>query len=144
EATSGGFYKLTARHSTQVLEVGNALMTDGAQVNQFPWNTAPCQQWAIEPIAAFARQGVEEVAAAASLKLSPNPASDQVNLSWEGLEGNGVALTIINAQGKQVHQQTVKGASSHLLNTAHLSNGLYIIQLGSGKSVLTQKLLINR
>ncbi|MES2734073.1 MAG: carbohydrate-binding protein [Bacteroidota bacterium] len=142
EATSGGFYKLTARHSTQVLEVGNALMTDGAQVNQFPWNTAACQQWLIEPVPAFARQGVEEVTATASLKLSPNPASDQVNVTWEGLEGEAITLTVVNALGQVVHQQGTKGISSHQMNTSQFGNGLYIVSLHSGKQVLRQKLNI--
>ncbi|MES2733493.1 MAG: T9SS type A sorting domain-containing protein, partial [Bacteroidota bacterium] len=144
EATSGGFYKLTARHSTQVLEVGNALMTDGAQVNQFPWNTAACQQWAIEPVSALARQGVEEVAAAASLKLSPNPASDQVNLSWDGLGEAETVLTLVNAQGKIVLQQVVKGVNTHTLNTASLASGLYFVAVRADQTMVRQKLLLSK
>ncbi|MES2730179.1 MAG: carbohydrate-binding protein [Bacteroidota bacterium] len=141
EATSGGFYKLTARHSTQVLEVGNALMNDGAQVNQYPWNMAACQQWAIEPVAAFARQGVEEEVANASLKLSPNPADEAVNLAWEGLGEEEAVLTLVNAQGTIVYRQAVKGGL-HQLSTSVLTNGLYICSLQSSKVIITKKLVV--
>ncbi|MES2732524.1 MAG: RICIN domain-containing protein [Bacteroidota bacterium] len=141
EPTSGGFYKLTARHSTQVLEVGSALMTDGAAVNQWPWNNSFCQQWAIEPVAALARQGVEELPAVITLLLSPNPANDVVNVRWEGLGEEETVLTLVNAQGKTVHQQLVK-THEHLLATGALANGLYVVSLRSGHAVKTAKLLI--
>ncbi|MES2733538.1 MAG: carbohydrate-binding protein [Bacteroidota bacterium] len=142
EPTDGGFYKLTARHSTQVLEVGNALMSDGAQVNQFPWNMAACQQWAIEPVAAFARQGVEEVTATASLKLSPNPANDFVDVTWEGSEGKEAVLAVMNMQGQKVCTQAVKG-SAHTLSTSQWSNGVYLILLQSKQGVTKAKLVVN-
>ncbi|MES2732841.1 MAG: carbohydrate-binding protein [Bacteroidota bacterium] len=143
EATSGGFYKLTARHSTQVLEVGSALMTDGAQVNQFPWNTAACQQWAIEPIAALARQGVEEVASP-SLKLSPNPASDLVEVSWENVESEGVSITIVDMKGAVVYSSAAKTGNSMQLQTGNFQSGIYAVHLKGNRMNATQKLMINR
>ncbi|MES2732525.1 MAG: glycoside hydrolase family 9 protein [Bacteroidota bacterium] len=89
-----------------------------------------------------ARRGVEEMASAVSLKLAPNPASEFVNLAWEGVGEGAVTLSIVNAQGNQVHQQVVEGASTHLLNTAHLSSGLYIIRLQAGQLITNKKLFI--
>ncbi len=144
ESTEAGFYKLTARHSDQVLEVGSALTSDGAAVNQWPWNTSFCQQWAIEPVAAFARLGIQEHLASAqfNLSLTPNPANDQVQLDWKEVREEDAVLTVVNAQGKLVHQQVVRG-TSHQLPTAKFSDGLYIISLRSSQAVATKKLMIH-
>ncbi|MES2734301.1 MAG: family 43 glycosylhydrolase [Bacteroidota bacterium] len=144
ESTDDGYYKLTARHSNQVLEVGNALMSDGAQVNQFPWNMAACQQWAIEPALPFARQGVEELAAATSLKLSPNPASDQVNLEWENAGQEGVSITIVDMKGAVVYSSAANTGHSMQLNTGHFQSGIYAVHLKGNRVIATQKLMINR
>ncbi|MES2733495.1 MAG: carbohydrate-binding protein [Bacteroidota bacterium] len=142
EPTDGGFFKLTARHSTQVLEVGSALMNDGAQVNQFPWNSAACQQWAIEPVPAFARLGEATSDVTAVLTLAPNPASEVVNVSWEGFTKEAVVLTVINMQGSQMTQQVVKG-NQHALHTNAFSDGLYLVSVRANTgAILIKKLQV--
>ena len=81
-------------------------------------------------------------AVAPVLNLSPNPATDQVQMEWEGL-GKTATLTMINAQGQTVHQQTVTG-NAHTLKTTHLPTGLYIITLQSEQSTIRHKLMIKQ
>ena len=68
--------------------------------------------------------------AASKLTLSPNPATSVVNLTWEGT-GEEAVLTLINAQGKAVQQQVVKG-HSHQLQTSTFSSGLYVVSAARG------------
>ena len=45
---SGQIYRLVARHSGQVLEVGNCSQAVGANVQQGPWLGSGCQRWKVE------------------------------------------------------------------------------------------------
>ena len=40
-----GTYRLVAKHSGKVLEVNGCATTDGANVQQWPWNGGDCQRW---------------------------------------------------------------------------------------------------
>ncbi|MES2733690.1 MAG: cellulase family glycosylhydrolase [Bacteroidota bacterium] len=83
----------------------------------------------------------ENVLNTASLRLSPNPASDLLNLAWEGLDSD-VMLTIVNAQGQRVHQKMLTGESTHQLSTASFSDGIYFVTLKGKQVTTTSKLVI--
>lgn len=44
-----GGYKIAAKHSGQVLDVAGCSTTNGANVQQWPWNGANCQIWNLVP-----------------------------------------------------------------------------------------------
>lgn len=46
-ALGNGVYTITSKHSGKQVEVGNAAMGDGANVNQWPGNGHPTQHWLI-------------------------------------------------------------------------------------------------
>ncbi|MFC5664159.1 RICIN domain-containing protein [Kitasatospora misakiensis] len=50
EPVEEGFYRITARHSGKVLEVGDASTDNGAAVRQWEWDGGVHQQWRPEPV----------------------------------------------------------------------------------------------
>ena len=151
EATDGGYYKLTNRRSGRVLEVGGISQAPEAGVQQWNYLAGANQQWLLDPVGpapaaarlALATTTARTASEAPSLQLAPNPATDQVQLSWTGLSPTPAGLTVrvSNLQGQLVRQETVRG-ETHQLSTAGLSAGLYLVQLQAAKVVLTQKLII--
>lgn len=76
------------------------------------------------------------------LQLAPNPANDQVRISWPIHLGQSGALRIYDHTGRQV--DAVHIAMGGLVPTGHLSTGLYQLQLRVGSAQVTQKLLVAR
>jgi len=77
----------------------------------------------------------------ARLKISPNPASDQVVVSWRGIMG-ATKLTVRNVQGAKMKQYAVNGENFNL-GLKYLANGVYVIQISdaAGKVLDQQKLV---
>ncbi|MES2734303.1 MAG: RICIN domain-containing protein [Bacteroidota bacterium] len=146
EPTNNGYYRLVARHSNQVLTVADCASTPGANGQQSPWNGTNCQQWKLELVTTPLVTGLEAIAkqVVPSLKLSPNPAGGQVNVAWEGLEADGVVLTVVNAQGQTMLQRALKHTSALQLDTTPWSSGIYIVMVRSGHSIQASRLVVSR
>ncbi|MEO7975594.1 T9SS type A sorting domain-containing protein [Flavobacterium sp.] len=70
----------------------------------------------------------------------PNPASEQINLSFSAVLNN-VNVKIISITGQTVYQKTNLSGDNLSLNVSGLANGIYIIQVSDGISVSSSKLI---
>lgn len=84
--------------------------------------------------------------ALADFTLSPNPATETVNLQLKDWGNEVVHLQLVNQLGKVVQLQTVDASvGSITLNLSDVQNGLYFVQMQSnGRRLVTKKLLVNR
>ncbi len=75
--------------------------------------------------------------------VSPNPAKEFVNVKVAGAEnGQKVTVQITDVNGKVVYN-TVSNQANMLINTSHLTKGLYVVKvIGDVNNITTQKLLI--
>lgn len=81
------------------------------------------------------------------LTIAPNPATDQVRISWEGMIYNrdGAFVTITDSKGMIMKQVNIKGGYTYYdLNTTTFSSGVYFVRIRSGQSVVYGKLIIGR
>jgi hypothetical protein len=86
---------------------------------------------------------VNEIEADNSLRVSPNPAKDQVLLSYSG-EGQGTAqLVVTDATGRLVHDGRMSGAQQNL-NVSGYPAGAYNVRLTftSGDRVETRMIIV--
>lgn len=92
--------------------------------------------------------GLEEVTSIASVKLFPNPASDNVHVELSLKENANITFTIIDNSGKIAHTETtalLEGKSIQTLNTSSLKAGYYNVVITTENSVAkTIKLAINK
>ena len=87
-----------------------------------------------------------ETEADQSIGLFPNPASDQVNISFKSPMQN-VNLSIYNIQGQKIQQKQIENISSNqreTLNTAAIPNGIYFLELQSDAVRVVKKITIQR
>jgi len=81
-----------------------------------------------------------EVIPGPSFSLYPNPARDVVHLQWDSPQGR-VAIRVMDLNGRTLLSREL--SVSHItLPVGNYPNGIYLIQLSDGNSVVSKKLLI--
>ncbi len=79
-----------------------------------------------------------------SIKLSPNPSSDMVKVSFSNAEIAATTITLTNTEGKTI--RTVNGGNVQSgqvdINVKGLAKGTYYITLNNGKERKTEKLQV--
>ena len=81
------------------------------------------------------------------LSLSPNPAVDQLLLSFNYQSDADLLLMISNSTGIEVYRQSYAQLPNHnkiLINTSELSAGVYLLQLRSKDGVRTEQFVVRR
>jgi hypothetical protein len=89
--------------------------------------------------------GIEENLVDQSLKLFPNPANDQITLTFNALTDQNVIIRISSISGREVLRQEAsieKGTNSININTASIENGLYLISIHHPEGSVHRKLII--
>lgn len=84
--------------------------------------------------------GIDEVAAESRLNLYPNPASQMVSISAEGVEGN-VTVSIVDMNGRVMMQQN-GNAQSFRFNVSGLAQGAYFVRLTGENVNAVRKLIV--
>ena len=87
--------------------------------------------------------GINPVSATSSLTLSPNPAKDNLTVTWTSdKQMNAVTCTISNVIGQTQISSTLditSGTNKFDFNVSQLANGVYFVNLHNGKETLTRK-----
>ncbi|MEI8047889.1 MAG: T9SS type A sorting domain-containing protein [Bacteroidota bacterium] len=80
--------------------------------------------------------GTEEVKAE-GLNVFPNPASDQLTISFVDATSTALTVKIFNQLGKEVYKSSATNSADHSqmqIDISHLNSGTYIVQMiGDGK-----------
>jgi hypothetical protein len=77
------------------------------------------------------------------ISISPNPATQVLNVAWYG-DGEKTQLLVIDLQGRIVYQQQIiaaKGSNVCKLNISMLAKGEYLLRLSTGRKVTTYTFL---
>ena len=87
---------------------------------------------------------VAELPALVDLKLWPNPAQDELNVTLNSGYTNKVMVTVIDLSGRTVlnmEQALALGSNQIRLDTAPLEEGLYLLRISDGARSVTQRFL---
>lgn len=90
--------------------------------------------------------GMPENMKALSMNVYPNPAQKMATVSFECNGNETIRISVFDLEGKQVIElpQASYQAGTHtrVLDLSSLTNGIYNVQLNTGKKVLNQKLTV--
>lgn len=89
--------------------------------------------------------GINEIADIKHFSLYPNPAYGHTSVSFTADKPAAYTSRIINIYGQEVHQgslDVVIGLNVDKLDVSQLAAGVYIYTLSDGKSVLTQRFVV--
>jgi hypothetical protein len=87
--------------------------------------------------------GIEEGSLENMITLMPNPATDVVNIKFDGIEGD-VTVEMTNIQGQLVHSDRFMNVSGNTetINVSSLKNGMYIVKFISNGEVATKQIIV--
>jgi len=74
-------------------------------------------------------------------KLFPNPTKDEVSIQFNISQVETIKIKVYDVQGKRVNVSHNTDENIILLNTSHLSSGLYFVELQNGAIKSIQKLI---
>ena len=87
------------------------------------------------------RSGLEPIENTNELVVFPNPAYDKLNLEFPFTDGDAL-VTIINALGQTVLQQTVSSVDDAILiNIQNLTEGLYFVTVKNGDNTFNSRFI---
>lgn len=90
--------------------------------------------------------GLTDVAAnGGKFELYPNPAKEQFTIRYLLKTNASVQITVVDITGKTIfsaQEAKLAGEQRLILNTQHLSNGIYFVRLQCGNASSVQKLII--
>jgi hypothetical protein len=81
------------------------------------------------------------------IQLYPNPASNEVNITFKGsLDNDRITLKIFDFTGKEVinNDNITKEQGRIFINTENLSNGFYMLEFNTHLGRISKKLMINK
>lgn len=120
----------------------NSLKTEFEISTQYPVATMTME------VSASGTLSMNMVEKMSEINLFPNPAQDQVQLSFESKESGNYQIQIINTLGQVVLNQTMNlGAGNQLVSINQLPSiaGIYqIILIKNGNQMATRKLMISK
>ena len=88
---------------------------------------------------------IEENSTINSLKLFPNPANEFAIIEFESAINTNLSIKVIDMKGAeiQVENQSVFSGNNRIqLNTSNLDEGVYVVQLQDGTSIVTKRMQI--
>ncbi|WP_179376213.1 T9SS type A sorting domain-containing protein [Winogradskyella wichelsiae] len=74
-------------------------------------------------------------------KLFPNPTKDEVSIQFNISQVETIKIKVYDVQGKRVNVSHNTDENRTILNTSHLSSGLYFVELQNGAIKSIQKLI---
>ncbi len=82
---------------------------------------------------------------AGALRLAPNPATDQVSLTFDLTTHQFARIMVFDLQGRLLHvsqTQLPEGLSQYVLQVADLPNGIYTVRVEGEALMLTRKMVV--
>ncbi len=87
---------------------------------------------------------VHEIENTIDVVLFPNPITDQLNISLDGLTTNKTIVSIVSLQGKVVmnKEYSFQNGTTRSIDVSDLANGIYMVQIINGEAITTKKIII--
>jgi hypothetical protein len=89
--------------------------------------------------------GLDELDGVTGMKLYPNPANDDVTLSFNGVVSSIMNVQLVDQTGRVVYAKQIFGATgvnNHRMNVSGIAAGIYQLQVTRGNQTASRKLVI--
>lgn len=80
-------------------------------------------------------------------KIYPNPTTGRANLIFSSESSERIDLRVFSLVGNVVYQASTStniGLNSIQIDLGQVDNGVYLVQIGNGNQITTQKLIVNK
>lgn len=111
-------------------EYGERLYVNECEISQLPNNQK------------FIRIKAEEKQEKVPFAIYPNPANEQLNISYSVEEDEEIVLEIYDVLGKKIMAKSLNSGHLHQINTSQLQHGVYIYRLFKSKEQINSGKLV--
>lgn len=87
-------------------------------------------------------EGIDPVAARVKMKLQPNPATSNVQLSIEGVSGM-VNYSLIDMSGRTISSDRINAENAKTIDVSNLAKGAYFVRITNDKMSKVEKLIVH-
>ena len=90
--------------------------------------------------------GIPEYAEDTYIYVYPNPATHELNIEMDGFIENQISVMLYNSTGKVVNQKILTNTfdlMNHTLDVSHHPKGFYYLQIASGTTYKTKKIILH-
>ncbi len=90
--------------------------------------------------------GIEQGSNAAMIYIYPNPAQEELFVSWESAAHSIATVSLTDITGKQVFAQSLlqKPKTEVTIPVADLAEGVYLLRVEANEAIYTEKIMIRR
>ncbi|WP_299578958.1 HYR domain-containing protein [uncultured Sunxiuqinia sp.] len=88
--------------------------------------------------------GLDELTESMSLKVYPNPSRGMVQVAIQAENSLEVELSVCNLLGQEIHRKSYFLSEPIQLNLSNQMDGVYLIQVKLGTSILTRKVILRK
>lgn len=107
----------------------------------YTFQTPVTEEHTISAEFSWAPVGIDPVAANVYMTLQPNPATSQVRLNIEGVEGM-VNCSIIDMSGRVVYNQMINAENAQVINLSNMAKGAYFVRIVNDEFSKVEKLIV--
>lgn len=146
EPVGDDYYVLKAKHSGKALDVASSGTAEGTLVRQWRPNGTQAQMWKLVKVG-FAGSSNKASLDDRAVEVYPNPASNQLTVSYVAAALGEAQLMILDGTGKQRAAQGYAlhaGNNTLTMDVRTLEPGLYLIKIVEREKAVTKKVLISR
>lgn len=129
--------------------VGSATVLDGTGAQVYFTNGQYTFQAARNfDVTSNLNTGIEENSFVNGINIFPNPVQSKSTINFNLTESNTVTVKVLNNIGQTMMSEMLgklgAGEQTFTLDASSLSNGLYMVELHVGNSVITRKISVNK
>lgn len=95
----------------------------------------------IRAVTSWHKLGIKDIAPNVNLKLAPNPATSQVNLTVKGVSGK-LNCNIIDMSGRVIYNADINGETEHIINLNGVPAGAYFVRITNDSFSKVEKLIV--
>ena len=88
--------------------------------------------------------GLDELTESMGLKVYPNPSRGMVQVAIQAENSLEVELSVCNLLGQEIHRKSYFLSEPIQLNLSNQMDGVYLIQVKLGTSILTKKVILRK
>jgi hypothetical protein len=89
--------------------------------------------------------GIDDMKGISGLTISPNPATDHFNISFDAIENSNLSITVFDLKGKTLLQKNLQaqaGNNHFTIRNHQLAQGIYLLKLNNNKESGFTKLIV--
>lgn len=142
ETSVGGIINSIVNHQGELYIAGNFNQINGIQIK----NIAKWVGGTFVEVCGNTT-GIHEEASANALSIYPNPATDNLLISYKSFSMLNTTITIFNQYGlmvKRIQDYSVEGENARMIDISSFSNGMYLLNISSNDFYISSKFVITK